>query len=137
MYADPGHLKITDPGKVEGNCVFTYLDAFSRPEHFAKYLPEYENLDALKDHYRRGGLGDVKCKKLLIAVLEEMLEPIRERRKYYEQHIEEVYDILRKGSDEARATAQETLEEVRRAMRINYFEDIELIERQAAEYRKE
>jgi tryptophanyl-tRNA synthetase len=100
-------------------------------------LPEYENLDALKDHYRRGGLGDVKCKKLLIAVLEEMLEPIRERRKYYEQHIEEVYDILRKGSDEARATAQETLEEVRRAMRINYFEDRELIERQAAEYRKE
>ena len=137
MYTDPDHLKITDPGKVEGNCVFTYLDAFSRPEHFAKYLPEYENLDALKDHYRRGGLGDVKCKKLLIAVLEEMLEPIRERRKYYEQHIEEVYDILRKGSDEARATAQETLEEVRRAMRINYFEDIELIERQAAEYRKE
>ena len=137
MYTDPDHLKITDPGKVEGNCVFTYLDAFSRSEHFAKYLPEYENLDALKDHYRRGGLGDVKCKKLLIAVLEEMLEPIRERRKYYEQHIEEVYDILRKGSDEARATAQETLEEVRRAMRINYFEDRELIERQAAEYRKE
>ena len=137
MYTDPDHLKITDPGKVEGNCVFTYLDAFSRPEHFAKYLPEYENLDALKDHYRRGGLGDVKCKKLLIAVLEEMLEPIRERRKYYEQHIEEVYDILRKGSDEARATAQETLEEVRRAMRINYFEDRELIERQATEYRKE
>ena len=137
MYTDPDHLKITDPGKVEGNCVFTYLDAFSRPEHFAKYLPEYENLDALKDHYRRGGLGDVKCKKLLIAVLEEMLEPIRERRKYYEQHIEEVYDILRKGSDEARATAQETLEKVRRAMRINYFEDRELIERQAAEYRKE
>lgn len=137
MYTDPDHLKITDPGKVEGNCVFTYLDAFSRPEHFAKYLPEYENLDALKDHYRCGGLGDVKCKKLLIAVLEEMLEPIRERRKYYEQHIEEVYDILRKGSDEARATAQETLEKVRRAMRINYFEDRELIERQAAEYRKE
>lgn len=137
MYTDPDHLKITDPGKVEGNCVFTYLDAFSRPEHFAKYLPEYENLDALKDHYRRGGLGDVKCKKLLIAVLEEMLEPIRERRKYYEQHIEEVYDILRRGSDEARATAQETLEDVRRAMRINYFEDRELIERQAAEYRKE
>lgn len=137
MYTDPDHLKVTDPGKVEGNCVFTYLDAFSRPEHFAKYLPEYENLDALKDHYRRGGLGDVKCKKLLIAVLEEMLEPIRERRKYYEQHIEEVYDILRKGSDEARAAAQETLEDVRRAMRINYFEDRELIERQAKEYRKE
>lgn len=135
MYTDPDHLKITDPGKVEGNCVFTYLDAFSRPEHFAKYLPEYENLDALKEHYRRGGLGDVKCKKLLIAVLEELLEPIRERRKYYEQHIEEVYDILRRGSEEARAAAAETLSDVRRAMRINYFEDRELIERQAAEFR--
>ena len=136
MYTDPDHLKITDPGKVEGNCVFTYLDAFSRPEHFEKYLPEYENFDALKDHYRRGGLGDVKCKKLLIAVLEELLAPIRERRKYYEQHIEEVYDILRRGSEEARATAADTLNDVRRAMRINYFEDRELIERQAAEYRK-
>ena len=135
MYTDPDHLKITDPGKVEGNCVFTYLDAFSRPEHFAKYLPEYENLEALKEHYRRGGLGDVKCKKLLIAVLEELLEPIRERRKYYEQHIEEVYDILRRGSEEARAAAAETLSDVRRAMRINYFEDRELIERQAAEFR--
>ena len=135
MYTDPDHLKITDPGKVEGNCVFTYLDAFSRPEHFAKYLPEYENLEALKDHYRRGGLGDVKCKKLLIAVLEELLQPIRERRKYYEQHIEEVYDILRRGSEEARAAAAETLSDVRRAMRINYFEDRELIERQAAEFR--
>jgi tryptophanyl-tRNA synthetase len=135
MYTDPDHLKITDPGKVEGNCVFTYLDAFSRPEHFAKYLPEYENLDALKEHYRRGGLGDVKCKKLLIAVLEELLQPIRERRKYYEQHIEEVYDILRRGSEEARAAAAETLSDVRRAMRINYFEDRELIERQAAEFR--
>ena len=127
MYTDPDHLKVSDPGKVEGNCVFTYLDAFSKPEHFAKYLPEYESLDALKEHYRRGGLGDVKCKKLLIAVLEELLEPIRERRKYYEQHIEEVYEILRRGSEEARATAAETLKEVRRAMRIDYFEDKELI----------
>ena len=135
MYTDPDHLKISDPGKVEGNCVFTYLDAFSKPEHFAKYLPEYESLDALKEHYRRGGLGDVKCKKLLIAVLEELLEPIRERRKYYEQHIEEVYEILRRGSEEARATAAETLKEVRRAMRIDYFEDKELIERQAAAFR--
>ena len=135
MYTDPDHLKVTDPGKVEGNCVFTYLDAFSRPEHFERYLPEYENLDALKDHYRRGGLGDVKCKKLLIAVLEELLTPIRERRKYYEQHIEEVYEILRRGSEEARAAAAETLGDVRRAMRINYFEDRELIERQAAEFR--
>ena len=136
MYTDPDHLKVSDPGKVEGNCVFTYLDAFSRDEHFAKYCPEYENLEAMKEHYRRGGLGDVKCKKLLIAVLEELLEPIRERRKHYEQHIEEVYEILRRGSEEARATAAETLSDVRRAMRINYFEDSELIARQAAEYRK-
>jgi tryptophanyl-tRNA synthetase len=136
MYTDPDHLKVSDPGKVEGNCVFTYLDAFSRDEHFAKYCPEYENLEAMKEHYRRGGLGDVKCKKLLIAVLEELLEPIRERRKHYEQHIEEVYEVLRRGSEEARATASETLADVRRAMRINYFEDSELIARQAAEYRK-
>lgn len=136
MYTDPDHLKITDPGKVEGNTVFTYLDAFSRTEHFAKYCPEYENLEAMKEHYRRGGLGDVKCKKLLIAVLEELLEPIRERRKHYEQHIEEVYEILRQGSEEARKAAAETLADVRRAMRINYFEDTELIARQAAEYRK-
>ena len=136
MYTDPDHLNITDPGKGEGNTVFTYLDAFSRPEHFAKYCPDYENLEAMKEHYRRGGLGDVKCKKLLIAVLEEMLEPIRERRKHYEQHIEEVYEILRRGSEEARKAAAETLHDVRNAMRINYFEDKELIARQAAEYRK-
>ena len=137
MYTDPDHLKVSDPGKVEGNCVFTYLDAFSTDEHFAKYCPDYENLEAMKDHYRRGGLGDVKCKKLLIAVLEELLEPIRERRKHYEQHIEEVYEILRRGSDEARKAAAETLNDVRNAMRINYFDDKELIARQAAEYRKE
>ena len=137
MYTDPDHLKVSDPGKVEGNCVFTYLDAFSRDEHFAKYCPEYENLEAMKEHYRRGGLGDVKCKKLLIAVLEELLEPIRERRKHYEQHIEEVYEILRRGSNEAREAAAATLNDVRNAMRINYFDDKELIARQAAEYRKE
>ncbi len=137
MYTDPDHLKVSDPGKVEGNTVFTYLDAFSTDEHFAKYCPDYENLEAMKDHYRRGGLGDVKCKKLLIAVLEELLEPIRERRKHYEQHIEEVYEILRRGSDEARKAAAETLNDVRNAMRINYFDDKELIARQAAEYRKE
>ena len=136
MYTDPDHLKITDPGKVEGNTVFTYLDAFSRPEHFAKYCPDYENLEAMKEHYRRGGLGDVKCKKLLIAVLEEILEPIRERRKHYEQHIEEVYEILRRGSEEARKAAAETLADVRRAMRINYFDDAELIRAQAAKYTK-
>jgi tryptophanyl-tRNA synthetase len=127
---------VEDPGKVEGNTVFTYLDAFSRPEHFEKYLPDYENLDALKAHYRRGGLGDVKVKRFLIAVLEELLAPIRERRKHYEQHIEEVYEILRRGSDEARAAAADTLADVRRAMRINYFEDTELINRQAEQYRK-
>ena len=137
MYTDPDHLRVQDPGKVEGNTVFTYLDAFSTDEHFAKYCPDYENLEAMKEHYRRGGLGDVKCKKLLIAVLEELLQPIRERRKHYEQHIEEVYDILRRGSDEARKAAAETLNDVRNAMRINYFEDKELIARQAAEYRKE
>ena len=137
MYTDPDHLRVEDPGKVEGNTVFTYLDAFSRPDHFAKYLPEYESLDALKEHYRRGGLGDVKVKRLLIAVLEELLAPIRERRKHYEQNIEEVYAILRRGSEEARKAAAETLADVRRAMRINYFEDSELIARQAAEYRKE
>ena len=136
MYTDPDHLRVEDPGKVEGNTVFTYLDAFSRPEHFAKYLPDYANLDELKEHYRRGGLGDVKCKRLLIAVLEELLTPIRERRKYYEQHIEEVYDILRRGSEEAREAAAVTLADVRRSMRINYFEDTELIARQAEQYRK-
>ena len=136
MYTDPNHIRIEDPGQIEGNCVFTYLDAFSRPEHFAKYCPDYENLEAMKEHYRRGGLGDVKCKKLLIAVLEELLEPIRERRKYYEQRIEEVYEILRRGSEEACAAAADTLHDVRNAMRINYFEDTELIARQAAEFRK-
>ena len=136
MYTDPDHLRIEDPGKVEGNCVFTYLDAFSRPEHFAKYCPDYENLEAMKEHYRRGGLGDVKCKKLLIAVLEELLAPIRERRAYYEQHIEDVYAILKRGSDRAREAAAQTLADVRRSMRINYFEDSELIARQAEQFRK-
>lgn len=129
MYTDPDHLKVSDPGKVEGNTVFTYLDAFSRPEHFEKYLPEYESLDALKEHYRRGGLGDVKCKKLLIAILEEMLEPIRERRRYYEEHLDQVYEILRRGSEEARKAAAETLTDVRRAMRINYFENTDIMQR--------
>lgn len=134
MYTDPDHLRIEDPGKVEGNCVFTYLDAFSRPEHFAKYLPEYESLDALKEHYCRGGLGDVKCKKLLINILNEMLEPIRERRRYYEERIEEVYAVLEQGTKRARATAAATLHDVREAMRINYFADKELIAAQAKAY---
>lgn len=136
MFTDPNHLKVSDPGKVEGNCVFTYLDAFSKPEHFAKYLPEYASLDELKEHYRRGGLGDVKCKKLLIAVLEEELAPIRARRREFEQNIEGVYEMLHKGSQVAQAKAARTLMEVKDAMRINYFQDKELIARQAEAYRE-
>ena len=131
MYTDPDHLRVEDPGKVEGNTVFTYLDAFCRPEHFAKYLPDYASLDELKAHYRRGGLGDVKVKRLLIAVLNETLEPIRARRKEYEGRIAEVYEILRRGSEAARETAACTLDEVRSAMRINYFSDEALIAEQA------
>ena len=134
MYTDPDHLRVEDPGKVEGNTVFTYLDAFSRPEHFSRYLPEYSSLEELKAHYRRGGLGDVKVKRLLIAILNEMLDPIRERRRYYEARIGEVYEILRKGSEKARAAAAETLEEVRAAMKINYFDDKELIAGQAEHF---
>ena len=136
MFTDPNHLKVSDPGNVEGNCVFTYLDAFSKPEHFAKYLPEYASLDELKEHYRCGGLGDVKCKKLLIAVLEEELAPIRARRREFEQNIEGVYEMLRKGSQVAQAKAARTLMEVKDAMRINYFQDKELIARQAEAYRE-
>ena len=134
MYTDPDHLRVEDPGKIEGNTVFTYLDAFSRPEHFAKYLPEYSSLEELKAHYRRGGLGDVKVKKLLIAVLNETLDPIRERRRYYEGRIGEVYEILCKGSEKARATAAATLAEVRAAMKIDYFDDKELIAGQAEHF---
>ena len=135
MYTDPDHLRVEDPGKVEGNTVFTYLDAFSRPEHFERYLPDYASLDELKAHYRRGGLGDVKVKKFLIAVLNEILAPIRERRHAFEQNIGEVYAMLEKGSATARAAAAETLKEVRRAMRIDYFDDKELIESQIKSYR--
>ncbi len=134
MYTDPEHLKISDPGHLEGNCVFTYLDAFSRPEHFAEYLPEYQNLDELKEHYKRGGLGDVKIKKFLNNVMQEELAPIRARRAEYEKDIPAVYEILRKGSEVARETAAQTLAEVKRAMRINYFEDEALIAAQAKKY---
>lgn len=134
MYTDPDHLRVEDPGKIEGNTVFTYLDAFCLPEHFGRYLPEYASLDELKAHYRRGGLGDVKVKRLLIAVLNETLDPIRARRREYENRIGEVYEILRAGSEKARATAAETLREVRRAMKIDYFDDRELIEEQARHY---
>ncbi|MDE7304545.1 MAG: tryptophan--tRNA ligase [Alistipes sp.] len=131
MYTDPDHLRVEDPGKVEGNTVFTYLDAFCRPEHFEKYLPEYSSLDELKAHYRRGGLGDVKVKRLLIAVLNETLDPIRERRRYYETRIAEVYAMLEAGSRQAREAAAATLNDVRNAMKINYFDDKELIAAQA------
>lgn len=123
MYTDPDHVRVEDPGKIEGNTVFTYLDAFSTEEHFAKFLPEYANLDELKDHYKRGGLGDVKVKKFLNNVLQDVLEPIRERRHYWEQRIPEVYEILRAGSKKAEAAAAATLHDVREAMRINYFDD--------------
>lgn len=123
MYTDPDHVRVEDPGKIEGNTVFTYLDAFSTEEHFAKFLPDYANLDELKAHYQRGGLGDVKVKKFLNNVLQDVLEPIRERRNYWEQRIPEVYEILRAGSKEAEAAAAATLHDVREAMRINYFDD--------------
>ena len=123
MYTDPDHVRVEDPGKIEGNTVFTYLDAFSTEDHFAKFLPDYANLDELKAHYQRGGLGDVKVKKFLNNVLQDVLEPIRERRHYWEQRIPEVYEILRAGSKEAEAAAAATLHDVREAMRINYFDD--------------
>lgn len=134
MYTDPGHIRIEDPGKIEGNTVFTYLDAFSRPEHFSEFLPDYASLDELKDHYRRGGLGDVKVKKFLNSILQQELEPIRTRRREFEQDIPGVYRMLKEGSDAAREVAASTLADVRRAMRINYFEDEELIASQAARF---
>ena len=135
MYTDPEHINLNDPGHVEGNAVFTYLDAFSRPEHFAQYWPEYQNLDELKDHYRRGGLGDMKCKKFLNQILNEFLEPMRQRRHEFEQDIPEIYNILRRGTEKARETAAQTMSEVRQAMQINYFDDEELIRSQAEAFR--
>lgn len=135
MYTDPDHIKVSDPGKLEGNTVFTYLDAFSRPEHFAEYLPDYANLDELKAHYQRGGLGDVKVKKFLLSVLEETLSPIRARRAEYQQDIAGVYEILKKGSEAARETAANTLSNVRAAMKIDYFEDSALISAQQKKYK--
>ena len=135
MFTDPNHLNVSDPGTVEGNAVFTYLDAFSCDEHFAKYLPDYQNLDEMKDHYRRGGLGDMKCKKLLNSILNEMLEPIRQRRHELEQDIPEIYNILRRGTEKARETAVKTMDEVRNAMKINYFDDKELIQQQSEYFR--
>ena len=130
MYTDPDHLRVDDPGKVEGNAVFTYLDAFSTDADFADFWPEYANLEELKDHYRRGGLGDMKCKKFLNTILNNMLEPMRVRRHEFEQDIPEIYNILKKGTEQARHTAAQTMDEVRRAMRIDYFDDAELISMQ-------
>lgn len=135
MYTDPTHIKISDPGHLEGNTVFTYLEAFSKPEDFAKYLPDYKNLDELKEHYTRGGLGDVKIKRFLNSIVQAELEPIRARRREYEKDIAAVYDILKAGSDKAREVAEATLQDVKNAMQINYFADKDLIEAQAAKYR--
>lgn len=136
MYTDPLHLNIDDPGHLEGNCPFIYLDALSTPEHFAKYAPQYANLDEMKAHYTRGGLGDGTVKKLLISILDETLAPMRERRAQFENDIPMVYDILHKGSIKAREAAAKTLDDVRSAMRINYFSDTELIKAQSEKYKK-
>ena len=136
MYTDPTHIAVSDPGHIEGNTVFTYLDAFSRNEHFERYLPDYANLDELKAHYTRGGLGDVKIKKFLNNILQETLEPIRNRRHEFEKDIPEVYNILKKGSDTAREVAANTLSQVKDAMKIDYFSDAELIRAQSEKYGK-
>lgn len=134
MFTDPGHLRVQDPGKVEGNPVFIYLEAFSNEDQFARYLPEYQNIQEMEDHYARGGLGDVKVKKFLNNVMQEELEPIRKRRKEFEKDIPEIYNILKKGSDVAEAEAANTLSNVKRAMKINYFEDNALIQEQAERF---
>lgn len=135
MFTDPNHLKVSDPGQVEGNPVFIYLDVFCKDEHFAEFCPDYHNLDEMKEHYSRGGLGDVKVKKFLNQVLQSELTPIRQKRKEFEKDIPEVYAILKKGSEIAREAASATLAEVRRAMKINYFEDQELIAAQSEKFR--
>lgn len=134
MYTDPQHIHVEDPGHLEGNTVFTYLDAFCKPEHFAAYWSDYQSLDEVKEHYQRGGLGDMKVKKFLNNILQEELEPIRTRRAEFEKDIPAVYEMLKKGCDEARAVAAETLDEVRRAMKINYFDDAALIAEQAQRF---
>lgn len=136
MYTDPLHLKVGDPGHIEGNTVFTYLDAFSRPEHFERYLKEYSCLDELKEHYRRGGLGDVKVKRFLEAIMQEEFEVIRKRRAEYEKDISAIYEILKKGTEKARAIAANTLDEVKSAMRIDYFRDEEWLRSQIEKYRR-
>ena len=135
MYTDPNHINVSDPGTVEGNAVFTYLDAFSTDADFANFWPEYQNLDELKDHYRHGGLGDMKCKKFLNTVINNMLEPMRQRRHELEQDIPAIFDILRKGSEQAREVAAQTMSEVRHAMRIDYFDDIALQQQLSEKFR--
>ena len=135
LYTDPNHINVSDPGTVEGNAVFTYLDAFSTDADFANFWPEYQNLDELKDHYRRGGLGDMKCKKFLNTVINNMLEPMRQRRHELEQDIPAIFDILRKGSEQAREVAAQTMSEVRHAMRIDYFDDIALQQQLSEKFR--
>lgn len=134
MYTDPEHIHVADPGHIEGNTVFTYLDAFCRPEHFERYWNEYANLDEVKAHYQRGGLGDMKVKRFLNNILQEELEPIRARRKEYEKDIPAIYNMLKKGCEEAREVAAQTLADVRRAMKIDYFNDAALIQEQAKRF---
>ena len=136
MYTDPDHVKVEDPGKVEGNVVFTYLDAFCKDEHFEKYLPDYNNLDELKEHYKRGGLGDIVVKKFLNSIIQEELEPIRKRRKEFENKIPEVYDMLKESTKKAREKAISKIAEVRDAMGIDYFDDEDLINSQSDKYNK-
>ena len=135
MYTDPDHIRVQDPGKLEGNTVFTYLDAFCQPEHFAEFLPDYQNLDELKAHYQRGGLGDVKVKKFLNNVMQSLLSPMRERRAQWEGRLPEVYEILKKGSEIAAETAQGTLDRVRHAMKIDYFDTPEFLEEQVEKFK--
>lgn len=134
MYTDPKHLKVSDPGNIEGNTVFTYLDAFCKEEHFSRYLSEYSNLSEMREHYRGGGLGDVKIKKFLDVIIQEELEPIRAKRKELEKNIPTIYEILKEGSIKAREEASDTLERVKNAMKINYFDDFELIYDQQLKY---
>ncbi len=134
MYTDPEHLRVEDPGHLEGNTVFTYLDAFCKDEHFAEFLPEYNNLDELKEHYTRGGLGDVKVKKLLNNIIQAELAPIREKRQMLQKDIPYVYEVLKKGSEEAREVAARTLDEVKAAMKINYFDNDALIQASIDKY---
>lgn len=136
MYTDPTHVNLNDPGHVEGNAVFTYLDAFSTDQDFADFWPEFKNLDELKAAYTHGGIGDMKCKKLLNSVINRMLDPIRERRHAFEQDIPEIFNLLKKGSEQAREIAAQTMDEVRKAMQIDYFNDAALIQQQAEKYKK-